>query len=148
MIFVCIDWAYSDTTCFLLEHDNAEEALSVLRMLEEHDGPDVVAFGEMIIVEREDNARHRRSLAEVVSGHLFETWGRNAKIRQVLVDALPLGVLRATVADLAERFERDGAAWRVDSARRLREALFLREQRDRIAADLADLERIAANDGG
>lgn len=144
MIFVCINWDYSDTTCFLLEHGNAEEALVVLRTLSDHNGPDVVAFGDMTIVERETCPRERTTLPEVVSGHLFTTWGANATIQQALFDALPLSVLRAAVEDLAGRYERDGQSWRVDAARLLREALFLREQRDRIATDLTNMERIAA----
>ena len=145
-IVICIDWCCSDTTCFLVEHGDAAEALSVLKTLEEHGGPDAVAFGDMTIVERESAPRDRRTLPDVVSGHLFQTWGANAQIQRAVFDKLPLVVLRAAVEHLAVCYERETCTngWHAEAARRLREALFLREQRDRIAADLAEMEQIGS----
>jgi hypothetical protein len=132
VIIVCTDGCYWDMSVLLVEHTDAAEALDVLRSLDKHDHPEPVGFAEHMTIV--DDSRVA-PLAEIVAGYLDRAHGK------ALFDTLPIGVLRAAVAHTAGT---DDAPKRYPGGKALREALFLREQRDRIAADLAVLEKIGA----
>ncbi len=149
MKFVCVDWDYSDTSLSIVEHHDEAEVLAVLALLEEYGGPDLVASGADMKIHGE---RQVCALAEVVSAYLMAS---AEKVRQPLFDALRVGLLRDAVEHAAGQCDRNiliakdrkDARWAASleaQANALRGALFLREQRDRIAADLAEMERIGA----
>jgi hypothetical protein len=144
MLIVCKDGCYSDTDVLLIEHDDEAEALAALKLLEPA-GPEIVCTATTYTLC--DQAPS--TLLTVLGGYLhFEPH------RWVLFEKLPTALLRAVVEQLAVANEKAADSplyqgnWQSDDlrskARDLREALFLREQRDRIAADLADMERIGA----
>lgn len=132
------DACYSESTCGVIEHPNGEEALAVLALLDPLGGPDVVATAEQVVLRGD---RTVESLPGLVKGYL--QYGQDRA--QSLFDSLPIEVLRAATALAVADNEFSGAlSQHTERARQLRDALFLREQKDRIAADLADMERIAA----
>ncbi len=129
---------YSDSTVGVVEHPDEQEALAVFALLGPLGGPDVVATAEQVTLHGDRTAE---SLPGLVKGYLQYDRGR----AQPLFDSLPIEVLRAAVAlGVADNEFAGATSGMAERARQLREALFLREQRDRIAADLADMERIGA----
>jgi hypothetical protein len=149
MLIVCMEL---ELGLVLIEHDNRDEALSILAALEDGPSPVVVADGGEVV-----DVKHYeiQPLSAVVGRFLCATWLSGQPVCQDLFDALPLPVLRAAVehragecesaaADLSKRLTDYQRELLRRSAITLRDALFLREQRDRIAADLADMERIGA----
>ena len=141
MIFVCVEWNYSDTSVVLIEHANAVEVVAVLSVLNRL-GPDLVASGDMIVVA--DYADRVQSLGALVSGHLFETYGGPAVCGH-LFDALPLHILRDAAAvaiareenALAHPFNKDADRDKIRARiAALQEALVAREQKPAIGLDL------------
>jgi hypothetical protein len=132
----------------VIEHPDLAEALAVFALLEPLYVEPVCSSETMVVYCGHDVER----LAVVVGRHLLETWGKDAPARPSLFDGVPIAVLRDAVEyraswydEIAREFSgKPGAEDNAANARALREALFLREQRDRIAADLADMERIGA----
>jgi hypothetical protein len=128
----------------LVEHPDAAEALDVLRSLGKWDAPEPIGVTEHMTIV--DGSR-MVPLTEVVAGYLPRAQGKE------LFDALPIDLLRGAVGHAVARATVHlGNEYLNDEQRRavraeidaLEAALSLREQRDRIAADLADMERIGA----
>lgn len=145
MFFFYTEGCYSDTRCGVAEHPDLAEALATFALVEPRDGPDLIAYAETATMHGRFTPE---PLAHAISGYLLTTYGARAPHRKDLFDDLPIGVLRAAVEHQAAHYEEQAQRYNpkenLGTAKRLREALFLREQRDRIAADLADMERIAA----
>lgn len=139
MLFVCFEGGYSDCALTLVEHDDEEEALAVLRILEEQGGPEPVCSASAFTML--DETASTRPLVSVVEESLA---CRHEATQKSLFERLPLTVLRGAVDSLACKYEAGATTVSHEWGRLLRESLFLREQRDRIAVDLADMERIGA----
>lgn len=141
MIFVCIEWNYSDTSLALIEHDNVAEVIAVLSVLG-RSGPDLVASGDMIVAA--DYVDKVQPLGALVAGHLFETY-EGPEICEHILAAVPLHVLRDAVNVAVAREENalanpfnDAESGNKIRARiaALREALEAREARVPIGVDL------------
>lgn len=152
MIFFYEEPAWSDTTSGFAHHDDAAEGQAVFDVL-------AAAKRSILLLAMAPEATvvakgfAVRPLHEVVSGFLFEWADLVPRINPQVFDALPLNILRAAVEHGAAVFQQESdQPWLMGNQREralaqaqaLRDALFLREQRERIAADLAEMERIAA----